>query len=99
MRITADTNVLVRALVQDDPVQARVASALLAQAELVVVPLPVMCELVWMLRRVDRPAVRAGLQLLGATNWRPLTMRQRGVWLQLVSRCVCFFELIRRTSP
>lgn len=52
MKITADTNVLVRALVQDDPGQARVASALLEQAELVAVPLPVLCELVWVLRRV-----------------------------------------------
>ena len=42
---------------------------------LVAIPLPVLCELVWVLRRVcrfsasvctDRPAVRAGLQLLAA---------------------------------
>ena len=126
MKITADTNVLVRALVQDEPDQARAASALLAQAELVAVPLPVLCELVWVLRRVyrfsasdcigaieallasasvrtDRPAVRAGLQLLaaaslGATNWRPLTRRQRGFWLQPVSRCVFFLERIRPDS-
>ena len=55
MKITADTNVLVRALVQDDPGQARAASALLEQAELVAVPLPVLCELVWVLHRVSRP--------------------------------------------
>ena len=36
MKITADTNVLVRALVQDDPKQAKSASALLEQAELMV---------------------------------------------------------------
>jgi predicted nucleic-acid-binding protein len=54
MKITADTNVLVRALVQDDPEQARSASALLEQAELVAIPLPVLCELVWVLRRVYR---------------------------------------------
>ena len=54
MKITADTNVLVRALVQDDPDQARAASAHLEQAELVAVPLPVLCELVWVLRRVYR---------------------------------------------
>ena len=54
MKITADTNVLVRALVQDDPEQAKSASALLEQAELVVIPLPVLCELVWVLRRVYR---------------------------------------------
>lgn len=54
MRITADTNVLVRALVQDDPEQAKSASALLEQAELVAIPLPVLCELVWVLRRIYR---------------------------------------------
>jgi len=52
VRITADTNLLVRALVQDDPDQARIAAEVLAQAELVTVPLPVLCELVWVLRRV-----------------------------------------------
>ena len=60
MKITADTNVLVRALLQ---------------AELVAVPLPVLGELAWVLRRMyrfsasvrmDCPVVRAGLQLLAA---------------------------------
>ena len=50
--LLAGTNVLVRALVQDDPEQARAAGELLEQAELVAVPLPVLCELVWVLRRV-----------------------------------------------
>lgn len=54
MRITADTNVLVRALVQDDPEQARAATDLLEQAELITIPVPVLCELVWVLRRVYR---------------------------------------------
>jgi hypothetical protein len=35
------TNVLVRALVQNDPEQARAAAEVLKQAELVAVPLPV----------------------------------------------------------
>jgi predicted nucleic-acid-binding protein len=52
VKITADTNVLVRALVQDDPEQARAAAEVLEQAELVAVPVPVLCELVWVLRRV-----------------------------------------------
>jgi len=51
MRITADTNVLVRAAVADEPVQARIAADLLRQAELVAVPLPVLCEFVWVLLR------------------------------------------------
>lgn len=52
MRITADTNVLVRALVQDDPEQAKAATDLLESAELIAIPVPVLCELVWVLRRV-----------------------------------------------
>lgn len=51
MKITADTNVLVRAAVQDDPRQARQAAKVLQEAELVAVPVPVLCELVWVLRR------------------------------------------------
>ena len=49
VRITADTNVLVRAAVRDDPLQARVAADMLARAELIAVPLPVLCEFVWVL--------------------------------------------------
>lgn len=49
MRITADTNVLVRALVNDDPDQGAEARRLLARAERVAVPVPVFCELVWVL--------------------------------------------------
>src|ERR1700683_957298 len=52
VRITADKNILVRAVVRDDPAQAVVASDLLQRAELVAVPLPVLCEFVWVLRRV-----------------------------------------------
>ena len=49
VRITADTNVLVRAAVRDDPRQARVAARVLASAEIIAVPLPVLCEFVWVL--------------------------------------------------
>ena len=44
-----DTNVLVRALVQDDPVQARRALALLSHHQ-VFVPVTVILELEWVLR-------------------------------------------------
>jgi predicted nucleic-acid-binding protein len=52
MRVVVDTNVLVRAVMQDDAVQARVASALLTQAALIAVTLPCLCEFVWVLLRV-----------------------------------------------
>lgn len=51
MRITADTNVLVRAITEDDPRQSEIAQIELRQAELVAVPLPVLCELAWVLSR------------------------------------------------
>jgi predicted nucleic-acid-binding protein len=51
MKLTADTNVLVRALTEDDPQQAGVAQAQLAAAEAVAITLPTLCELVWVLSR------------------------------------------------
>jgi predicted nucleic-acid-binding protein len=52
VNITADTNILVRALVADDPAQAAEASQLLREASSIAVPVPVLCELVWVLKRV-----------------------------------------------
>lgn len=52
MRVTVDTNVLVRAVVRDDAAQARVATKVLTDAELIAVALPCLCELVWVLLRV-----------------------------------------------
>lgn len=52
MRLAVDTNVLVRAVVQDDPVQAGIAAKVLVEAELIAVALPCLCEFVWVLRRV-----------------------------------------------
>src|ERR1700759_496593 len=51
MKVTADTNVLIRAAVQDDRHQARRAAKILSEADLVAVPVPVLCEFVWVLRR------------------------------------------------
>ena len=52
VKITVDTNVLVRAVVRDDAKQSRAAVRVLREAELIAVPLPVLCEFVWVLRRV-----------------------------------------------
>jgi len=51
VRITADTNVLVRALLNDDPAQAKAARALLESAQVVAVPVAVFCEMAWVLGR------------------------------------------------
>ena len=49
MKITADTNILVRAIMADDAVQSPLAISVLANAENVVIPLHVLCEVAWVL--------------------------------------------------
>jgi len=52
MKVAVDTNVLVRAVVRDDPAQAGIAAKVLTDAELIGVALPCLCEFVWVLLRV-----------------------------------------------
>lgn len=52
MKITTDTNLLVRLFVEDDAAQTAVARRLVNEAEVVVIPTPALCELVWVLRGV-----------------------------------------------
>ncbi len=52
MKITVDTNILVRAVVRDHKKQAEAAGRLLKEAEIIAVSLPCLCEFVWVLRRV-----------------------------------------------
>ena len=51
MKIIADTNLFVRAITGDDERQSTLAKAELEAADLVAIPLPVLCELVWVLAR------------------------------------------------
>ncbi len=67
MKITVDTNILVRAVVRDDDVQAEAAAKLLQEAEIIAVTLPCLCEFVWVLRRVygfGRADIHAALDAL-----------------------------------
>jgi predicted nucleic-acid-binding protein len=50
MKITADTNVLVRALTEDHAQQSRAAQIALSKADIVALTIPTLCELVWVLR-------------------------------------------------
>lgn len=72
VKVTVDTNVLVRALVRDDVPQGRAASKLLKQAEVIAVTMPCLCELVWVLLRVyrfERKEILAAIEaLLSAGN-------------------------------
>jgi predicted nucleic-acid-binding protein len=54
VKIAVDTNVLVRAVVRDDKMQAEVAARVLRNASLVAVGVSSLCELVWVLRSVYR---------------------------------------------
>jgi len=49
MKITADTNVLVRAITEDHEAQSKAAQTALKRAELVAISIPALCELVWVL--------------------------------------------------
>lgn len=51
MKVTADTNVLLRAYVADDEQQAEAAVDLLAKADIVAVSLQALCEFAWVLGR------------------------------------------------
>jgi predicted nucleic-acid-binding protein len=52
VKITVDTNVLVRCVVRDDEKQAAAAEKVLKEATVIAVALPVLCEFVWVLRKV-----------------------------------------------
>src|ERR1700682_736693 len=49
MKITADTNVLVRAVTGDKAPQSKAAQAALKRADVVALAIPALCELVWVL--------------------------------------------------
>lgn len=72
MKVAVDTNVLVRAVVRDDPAQARAAIKLLTGAELIAVATPCLCEFSWVLRKVygftTRDVAAAIRALMGASN-------------------------------
>jgi predicted nucleic-acid-binding protein len=72
MKVTVDTNVLVRSLVRDHPAQAERAAVLLREASLVAVSLPCLCEFAWVLESVygfGRSQISAAIQALcGASN-------------------------------
>ncbi|KAF0804363.1 type II toxin-antitoxin system VapC family toxin [Alloalcanivorax xenomutans] len=71
MKITADTNILVRAIVNDDKPQAARAVRALEQADMVAISLQTLCELVWVLGRgykVGRADIATAIRLLLTTK-------------------------------
>jgi predicted nucleic-acid-binding protein len=72
VKITADTNVLVRAIVGDDRLQSAAAQEALANAEAIALTVPTLCELVWVLSRgykIGAPEIAQTIRsLLNAAN-------------------------------
>ena len=72
MKITADTNVLVRAITGDDERQSKAAQAELAKAEIVALALPALCEMVWVLsqgyKRSSADIAQVIRRLMNAAN-------------------------------
>ena len=67
MKITADTNVLVRAVVGDDAAQSELAKTVLRDAELVALPITALCEFVWVLSQgygISRPDISETIGVL-----------------------------------
>jgi predicted nucleic-acid-binding protein len=67
VRITVDTNVLVRGVVRDDDKQTHAADKIFHKATLIAVPLPCLCEFVWVLRKVysfDNADIAAAIRAL-----------------------------------
>jgi predicted nucleic-acid-binding protein len=64
VKITADTNVLVRAITGDDARQSKAAQAMLANADRVALTLPTLCELVWVLSQgYEVPSARIAVAI------------------------------------
>ncbi|OHV69609.1 DNA-binding protein [Mesorhizobium sp. LCM 4577] len=65
MKVSLDTNVLLRLVIGDDEAQQRTAAATLEEAELVAISVQALCEFVWVLDRsyrVARPDISASIR-------------------------------------
>jgi predicted nucleic-acid-binding protein len=69
VKIAADTNVLVRAVTEDDVEQSKAAQAALRKAEIVAIATSALCEFVWVLSRAYRiPLVDIADAIRGLLN-------------------------------
>jgi predicted nucleic-acid-binding protein len=65
MNIAADTNLLLRPVMQDDMKQARAAMHLLSRADSIAISLPCFCEFAWALGKVykiSKPDIAAAIE-------------------------------------
>lgn len=85
MKITVDTNVLVRTVVHDDPIQAAVAETHLHKASVIAVSIPTFAIRALLDTEnlaVNRPAAEAGLAILDAGgDFADGAIAHEGNWL------------------
>ena len=71
MRISVDTNVLLRVVVPGDEMQQRLAIEMLRAAETVAISVHVLCELAWVMERTydaPRSEIAAAIRLFAKTS-------------------------------
>jgi predicted nucleic-acid-binding protein len=70
--ITVDTNILLRAALNDDPMQSAIAQKCLAGSDSIAIPLQAFCEFVWVMLRSYKlrteHVVAAVLELMNSDN-------------------------------
>jgi predicted nucleic-acid-binding protein len=100
--IAADTNVWIRYVTNDDPVQARRALALLENASRVFLPKTVLLEVEWVLRAVyelPRDSVRGALlHVLGLEKVIPEEAEQVAAAIDLYEKGLDFADALHLAS-
>ncbi|MGA8041747.1 MAG: type II toxin-antitoxin system VapC family toxin [Terracidiphilus sp.] len=80
MKIAADTNVLLRAAVRDEPIQGKAAAKALRDAELIAIPVAALCEFVWVMRRgYKRPAAEVARSIRSLMDSENVVMNKPAV--------------------
>jgi predicted nucleic-acid-binding protein len=80
MKIVADTNVLLRAAVRDDPTETRAAAHALRTADLVAIPVAALCEFVWVMRNgYKRPVAEVAHSIRALVDSENVVTNRLGV--------------------
>ena len=77
MKVTVDTNILLRAAIRDDEFQAKAAADLLREAERVVITNQCLCEFVWVSQRTYNISTRDLLGVLEGLVSKPNVVSDR----------------------
>lgn len=88
MKIIADTNILVRAIVEDDLKQAKKAQKILLEASLVAITPIALCELYWVLKRaykITEPDIENVIRTLTSASNVRTDLLAINAWLKFMN--------------